>query len=438
MGRSLLRLESEDSAAGPIRVLHLSAGELSRGASRGALWLHRALLARGVDSHFLSSDPAPHGPGVLPVRAGRLGRLQLTALRQLDRLPLRAYRFDRHGTLSPGWVGLPIQAMPGYRQADLIHLHWINDGLLDLGSLQRCAKPIVWTVRDLWPTTGLCHYPQGCERQAGGCGHCPLLPTPAWPWPDPSRRGYARKRRLLARAPITYVGISPWVARELRARAITGGRPVEMIWDCIDTTTFQPLPRHQAREALGLDPAGGPYLLAEWRSPRSEPWKGFQHLLAILPELRALGATLLLFGRLPADLGALAQAPGIRNLGRIDDDQRLRLIYAAADVFLCPTLQEAFGKTMAEAMACGTPVAAFNSSAPADLVEPGRTGALASAGDSGALLAAIRQMLPQAEQLAAHCAEQARRRFSETGAASAYGDLYERLCSGAVSGVQQA
>ena len=421
-----------------MRVLHLSAGELTRGASRGALCLHRALLERGMDSRFLSSDPAPQGPGVLPVRTGRLGAIQLTALRQLDRLPLRAYRFDRHGTLSPGWVGVPIQAMPGYHQADLIHLHWINDGLLDLGSLQRCAKPIVWTVRDLWPTTGLCHYPQGCERQAVGCGHCPLLPAPAWPWPDPSRRGYARKRRRLARAPITYVGISPWVARELRASPITGSRPVEMIWNCIDTVVFQPLPRHQARQALGLDPAGGPYLLAEWRSPRSEPWKGFQHLLSLLPRLRALGATLLLFGRVPADLADLPGAPGVIHLGRIDDDKWLRLIYAAADVFVCPTLQEAFGKTMAEAMACGTPVAAFAASAPADLVEPGLTGALATAGDGDALLEAIRQLLPQADRLSAHCAGRARQRFSETDAASAYADLYERLCSGAVSGVQPA
>jgi glycosyltransferase involved in cell wall biosynthesis len=211
-----------------------------------------------------------------------------------------------------------------------------------------------------------------------------------------------------------------------------------MIWNCIDTGTFRPLPRRGARQALGLDPEGGPYLLAEWRSPRSEPWKGFQHLLAILPQLRQLGATLLLFGSLPPELADLARAQGVKDLGRIDDDGRLRRIYAAADVFICPTLQEAFGKTMAEAMACGTPVAAFATSAPADLVEPGLTGQLAAAGDSSALLDAIRQLLPPADHLSAHCAERARRRFSENGAASAYGDLYERLCSGAVSRVQQA
>jgi glycosyltransferase involved in cell wall biosynthesis len=379
------------------------------------------------------------GSGVHAVVPGRLGQLRLTLLKQLDRLPLRAYRFDRRATISPGWLGLPVQAMPGYREADVIHLHWINDGLLDLRSLERCAKPIVWTVRDLWPTTGLCHYPQGCERQSAGCGRCPLLPAPQWPWPDPSQRGYRRKMRALATAPITYVGISPWVQRQLQVSPITAGRPVEMIWNCIDAEAFQPLEPEAARRALGLDPRGGPYLLAEWRSPRSEPWKGFQHLLSILPGLRSMGCTLLLFGSLPHELQSMAAGAGICDFGRISDDQRLRLLYSAADVFVCPTLEEAFGKTMAEAMSCGTPVVAFPGSAPADLVEPGLTGLLArEMDDSQALLEVVAAALSQAAQLSAHCSARARQRFSQTVAACAYRDLYGRLCPSSVPGVQQA
>lgn len=410
-----------------MRVLHLAAGDLSRGASRGALWLHQGLVAQGVDSHFLTTDPQPHGQAVQPVLPGRHGQRRLRLLKQLDRLPLRAYRFDRRGTLSPGWVGLPVQALPGYREADVIHLHWINDGLLSLRSLQRCSKPIVWTVRDLWPTTGLCHYPQGCERQASGCGRCPLLPRPRWPWPDPSQRGYRRKQRWLGHAPITYVGISPWVARQLKASPITGSRPVEMIWNCIQTSVFRPLAKDRARSTLGLDPSGGPYLLAEWRSPRSEPWKGFQHLVEILPLLRAHGCTLLLFGAVPPELTDLQGLPGVLNLGRIDDDERLRCIYAAADLLVCPTLQEAFGKTMAESMACGTPVVAFNESAPADLVEPGLTGVLVDLSQADNLWHGIQALLPRSSRMSANCAERAAARFSSRQAAISYGELYRHV-----------
>ena len=409
-----------------MRVLHLAAGSLHRGASRGALWLHQGLLAQGVDSRFLTTDPQPQGIGVQTVLPGRTGQLSLSLLKQLDRLPLRAYRFDTRATVSPGLLGLPVQSMPGYRDADVIHLHWVNDGLLDFRSLQRCSKPIVWTVRDLWPTTGLCHYPQGCDRQATACGHCPLLPSPHWPWPDPSHRGYRRKLHNLAKAPITYVGISPWVQRQLQASPITASRRVEMIWNCIDEQRFRPLAKAEARRALGLDPAGGPYVLGELRSPASEPWKGFQHLLQILPQLQRAGIRLLLFGALPHDLEGW-QPSGVRLFGRIDDDTQLRLLYAAADVFICPTLEEAFGKTMAEAMACGTPVLAFRCSAPADLVEPGLTGALVEAGQSAALWQGLQQLLPQAHRMAATCAERALERFSMSQAAKGYHQLYGRL-----------
>ena len=126
-----------------MRVLHLTSGSLSRGASRGALWLHQGLLAQGVESHLLTTDPHPSGMNLKTALPGRRGEQQLMLLKQLDRLPLRAYRFDRRATISPGWIGLPVQAMPGYEEADLIHLHWINDGLLDLRSLRGCSKPIV-------------------------------------------------------------------------------------------------------------------------------------------------------------------------------------------------------------------------------------------------------------------------------------------------------
>jgi glycosyltransferase involved in cell wall biosynthesis len=384
------------------------------------------LRAQGLHSRFLTTDLQTLEPGVASVAQGRSGALLLAGLKQLDRLPLRAYRFDRCGTLSPGWVGLPVQSMPGYRQADVIHLHWINDGLLDLRSLYRCPKPIVWTVRDLWPTTGLCHYPQGCRQQASGCGKCPLLPAPAWPWPDPSWRGFRRKQSALRRAPITFVGISPWVSQQLRGSPITAGRPVEMIWNCIDEQRFHPMAKEEARRALGLDPDGVVYILAEVRSPTSEPWKGFQHLLQIQAQLRQARIQLLLFGAIPPDL-VNWRPPGVRMFGRVDDDAQLRRLYAAADVFVCPTREEAFGKTMAEAMACGTPVLAFRCSSPADLVEPGLTGALVEPGHSAALWQGLQLLLPHAHRMAATCAERAVERFSTLQAAKSYHQLYRRL-----------
>lgn len=202
-----------------------------------------------------------------------------------------------------------------------------------------------------------------------------------------------------------------------------------MIWNCIDTGVFQPLAREQARAAIGLGDLAGPVVLAEWRSPRSEPWKGFQHLLEIMPALHARGFTILLFGTVPPELAAIASQPGVVNLGRICSDAQLRLVYAAADVFVCPTLEEAFGKTMAEAMACGTPVVAFNATAPADLVEVGVTGILVEPGRADALLAGVLALIRELPPMSTSSSGRAIQRFSSYQAAMAYQQLYAELLS---------
>lgn len=70
------------------------------------------------------------------------------------------------------------------------------------------------------------------------------------------------------------------------------------------------------------------------------------------------------------------------QLGTINDDQKLAEIYSAADLFVAPSIEEAFGKTIIESMACGTPVIAFNATGPKDIITHEINGYLAKAYDS--------------------------------------------------------
>ncbi|MEG3066598.1 glycosyltransferase [Acetomicrobium sp.] len=65
------------------------------------------------------------------------------------------------------------------------------------------------------------------------------------------------------------------------------------------------------------------------------------------------------------------------NFGFLQDLISLRLLYSAADIFVAPSLMEAFGKTIAEAMACGTPVVAFDANGPKDIIDHEINGYLA-------------------------------------------------------------
>ena len=118
------------------------------------------------------------------------------------------------------------------------------------------------------------------------------------------------------------------------------------------------------------------------------------------------------------------------NLGKINNDRLLSMAYSLADVFVMASLQESFGQTVTESLACGTPVVAFDGSGPTDMVRPGVTGWLAPVGDAAALRHAIVTTLADdaaRATMSAHCRRIAIEEYSLEVQAAAYVRLYERL-----------
>ncbi len=72
-------------------------------------------------------------------------------------------------------AGYDITSLPEFKEADIIHLHWINQGMLSLKTIRKIissGKPVVWTMHDIWPASShLSSYP-GCHHYNNGCGNC--------------------------------------------------------------------------------------------------------------------------------------------------------------------------------------------------------------------------------------------------------------------------
>lgn len=100
--------------------------------------------------------------------------------------------------------------------------------------------------------------------------------------------------------------------------------------------------------------------------------------------------------RLARRIAALAPG-GVRSLGRVERSRLVRL-FQAARVFVYPSLYEGFGLPAAEALACGVPVVAANSSSLPEVV--GDAGLLADPGDAGALASRIQSLLASPERAA--------------------------------------
>ncbi len=332
---------------------------------------------------------------------------------------------DDRSALGPALV----QRLPA---ADIISLNWIP-GFVDIGSFFRGFSPnarLVWRLPDMFPFTGGCHYDGGCGRYAESCGNCPQLASNGNA--DLSRRIWQRKKDAydrLARDQLQLVAVSSLQVEEVRRSSLLGRFPVTMIPACVDVATFTPRPKVAVRESLGLPP----------------------HRLIVLMVAdtltrRAKGASLLAaaIGLLDRDHRPLVMTVG-RNApefaaefdhlhwGHVSDDRLLALLYSAADLLAFPSLQEAGGQTVLEALACGLPVVGFDSGGVRAAIRPGVTGFIAEAKTSEALAAALKIALEDVERLHAlsrACRETAETQFSVELAAWRYRELYGSLLAG--------
>ncbi len=378
-----------------MKVLHFIAGDFSGGAAKGALLLHESLLKIGVKSVVISnSENYIDDNNIVFLTKNSLSKLKFKIYRYLARLPLFFYP-NKYSKLqfSTGQDGIDITKLQDYKTADIIHLHWIN-GLVNLSSLKNVNKPIVWTVRDMWPITGGCHVSltenSFCNSYEVGCGECPLLNSNNYL--DLSRSIYLRKYNLFHLKSLDIVGISSWITNLVSNSQIFQSAKVHHIPNNIETGLFSPLDREIAREVLKINIDKGCKVISMGAHDLLLRHKGFFEFKESLKYLDISKIVFLFFGLIDnSELDKL----NIKyiSFGYISDNNLLRSIYSASNLFLAPSLIESFGKTLAEAQSCQTPVVCFESTGTSDIVKHKITGYKAKSYDPEDLANGIKWVL---------------------------------------------
>ena len=424
-----------------LRVAQLSYQDIGGGAARASQRLHQALRDHGIDSRMLvrekdGDDWTVRGP------TGRGGKLLALLRTQGAHALVRALGGGRDAihslALWPSrWPERVAEGIDG--RIDLVHLHWVGGESLSLADIARLPRPAVWTMHDMWAFCGAEHYADEGPDARWRRGYPPRNGGPGLV--DIDRWAFRRKQRLWTR-PLQLVAPSRWMAAQIGASALMPHWPVAVLPNAIDTARFKPTDRGLARQLLDL-PADGPLLLfgalGGAVGSAADARKGFDLLAAALGRLRAAsappGLALAVFGQ-----SAPRQVPDlgfpVHFLGRLHDDVTLRLAYAAADAFVIPSRQDNLPNTGVEALACGTPLVAFDQGGLPDLVDHQVNGWLARAFDADDLATGLAWVLDPERSPALRAAARARAEatFAAPVVAQAHAALYAQVLARARGG----
>lgn len=419
-----------------MKVTHFSAASAGTGGAEAAFRIHGECLKRGVDSTFWVADPFATGVNVRPLTRpfGLLGRLVHRLERRVDHALLRQEAARLKCQVSTGLFGHNLARVVRRERPQLAHLHFIGAGAVRLSSLAGLACPVVWRLTDMWPFCGVEQYTDDVSRYIGGYRQdnrpegLEGIDVGRWAWANKCR-AYARIKRLVVVTP------SRWLADCARSSRLFREREVRVIHTGCDTRVFSPRDPAACRQVLDLP--GDSLVLAAGATCLANRWKGTDLLVETINRLAGLPLPgklqLLLFGDDAGDIKRQVHCE-THCLGGVKDKRLLAATYGAADVFLAPSRMENLANTVLEAMACGTPCAAFRIGGMPDVIEHGVNGCLAAPFATDELAAGIHAILinRSLERRAA-----ARRKiengFTVEEQGRQYLELYTSLLEGAVA-----
>ena len=330
-------------------------------------------------------------------------------------------------------VGQDITGHPDFKAADIIHLHWVNQGFISLSTLRKIiesGKRVVWTMHDEWPLDTIYHYTYGHEPQQAWLPRLIArrkqsiynLPAPV-PAPKGEGQGAAITNALHpapnaqclslgdhisenattqhltpnTQRPITFVTCSEWLRSISASKPLAQGQEVVAIPNPIDSTVFHPVEHANRRRVL--------FVAQNVNDER----KGIRYLneaAAMLPDVEIIA------------LG--------RDIPYINNVEEMAALYASMDAFVTPSLQDNLPNTIMEAMACGTPCVGFDTGGIPEMIDHRENGYIARYRDAADLAAGIRYVLDDTNhrRLSLAAREKVMRCYSEAAVAEKYKIIY--------------
>jgi glycosyltransferase involved in cell wall biosynthesis len=416
-----------------MKILIINTSERKGGAAVAAGRLMLALQKNSdLEVKMLVRDKQTDNPDVFSVNNSFIKK-KINYLRFVwERLVIFLNnRFNRNDVfaVSIANTGTDISKHPLVKDADIIHLHWINHGFLSLADIKkliRSGKPVVWTMHDMWPCTGICHHARDCGYYQNQCQSCFFLHSAKKC--DLSSRIFSKKKKMIADADITFVGCSHWLSNQAKKSGISSGKQIKTIPNPIDTSIFYPIRDIAAsRKELGLPLTKKLLLFGSVNI--SDKRKGFDYLVKAVDLIKENNdIEIITFGQIKKEIKSLFHIP-IHFMGYLTEESRINLLYNSVDMFVTPSLEENLPNTIMEAMACGVPCVGFHIGGIPEMIDHKINGYIAKYKDADDLAVGIEWVLENKGSvgLSEACLKKVQENYTEPVVAEKYMNIYKIL-----------
>lgn len=313
---------------------------------------------------------------------------------------------------------------------DLIHLGVLHSNCINLPMLLNYIAerniPLAITLHDCWYFTGHCCYftdHGDCQKWRYHCGKCPALRSwnPSWFF-DFSQKNLQDKKKMFGKINrLAVIGVSQWITSFAKQSCLKDATNIVCIYNWIDTNKFHPMPEQaiQMRSKHKLENAFIVVCVSQvWSSG-----KGYDDIIKVADCCKDM--SFVLVGRIPENLQY--HSNNVINIPPVSSETELAAIYSAADVFVHLSARETFGLVSAEAMACGTPVIAYNVTATPELVADG-CGYTVDPHDIDAVVNALKAIKQKGKvSFSNRCIANVQEHFQQEKQLQAYVDLYTQI-----------
>ena len=342
-----------------MKILHIIGGASKDGAYKGANILHKELLRLKIDSKILNDTQIKNDKKIIRNLDDKVIYINKDIIKYIinkffvyiEKFLKSIFLHSPRSTFTLGFFGFDITRIKEFKEADIIHIHWIGQGFIKLNSLSKIDKPVVWTMRDMWPFTGGSHYSMDFEKFENS---------------NLSKKIQKIKKGIYKKN-FTFIAISDWLKNKAKKSYVLEKYDIERIYNNIDLKDFNLMEKKYAEGLLKIS-TNKKIILYGAQNTQSKR-KGWEIFVNTLKKLDKNKYFLLVFGNLWSQKTLDDIGIEYKSLGFIDDNKILNAAYSIADLFVASSIQEAFGKTWAEALACGTPVLCFNDTSISEIID---------------------------------------------------------------------